>query len=233
MITETVATLIRQARLANGSLGDGVTPSADETSDDMLALNLLLASWDMAIYTHTQESKALTLGVAAYTWGTGGDINTERPLDIVDQAFIRDGTQDSPVKLWTEREYNETGDKSSAGMPEYIYFKPSYPLAYIYLYPTPDAAYTIYLTSLKAMAELTSSTAEVSLSQEFAAAIKWNLAIELAPNYNVPVTPVMMGRAQQTKSIIINRAIKHKIYPAKFDDVTGSSNSGVRPNILS
>src|SRR5574343_577293 len=185
MISLTVNNLLRQARLVNGSLGDGVTITADELIDDMLALNLLLASWDLSIYANVQETKALTSGVASYTWGTGGDINTERPIDLLDQTYIRSGDIDYTVELITQPEYNAIPNKSTSSRPDKIFFDPKMAFAYVYFYPVPDSAYVVYLTSLKAVTELTDGANTVYLPQETLAALKWNLAVELAPNYNV------------------------------------------------
>lgn len=219
-ITWTGTELLEQARYANGSFGDGVTMSADEVADDLIALNMLLASWDAQLYAHTQESKALTAGTASYTWGVGGNINTARPIELLDQTFIRVGSTDYPINKISQAEYNGISDKSTGGRPEYIFFDPQVSLAYIYLYPTPNSTDSIYLTSLKGITEITDATATLGVLPELAAALKWNLAVELAPNYGVPVTQIMMMRAQQTKSVVLNRAFKQKMFPVRFDNMT-------------
>lgn len=223
MITWTGSELLRQARLANGSLGEGMTMHATEVNDDLVALNLLLASWDIQLYAHTQETKAMVVGDADYTWGTGGNINTARPIDLLDLTFIRIGTIDYPVSKITEVEYKQIPDKSSSGRPEKIWFDPQFPLAVIYLSPVPDSTDTLYLTSLKGISEITDVTATVSIPQETAAAIKWNLAIELAPNYGVQVTPIMAQRAMQTKSVVLARAFMYRVNTVSFDNMLDQS----------
>src|SRR5574343_172042 len=223
MITWTGLEILEQARYANGSFGDGIVMSADEVQDDLIALNMLLASWDAVLYANTQETKTLTAGDADYTWGTGGEINTTRPIDLLDQTFIRSGSIDYPVSLITQSEYNGITDKATTGRPEKVFFDPKTPLAYLYFYPTPSSADVVYLTSLKAISEITDHTAALSIPPELAVALKWNLSVELAPNYSVPVSQVMATRAQQTKAIVLNRAFKYRMEEAGFDDITGRS----------
>lgn len=233
-ITWTGIELLEQARYANGSFGDGITMSAEEVSDDLIALNMLLASWDIVLYATTQETKTLTASDASYSWGTGGDINTDRPVEFLDQTFIRRGDVDYPVRLVNQGVYNAISNKSITGLPEIIYFDPKYPLAYIYLYPSPDAADTLYLTSRKALSEITDSTQAISIPSELAAALKWNLSVELAPNYGVPITQVMALRAAETKGIVMARAFKYRMEPAKIDNVTGKNRvSSSNTSILS
>lgn len=223
MVTWTALEILEQARYANGSFGDGLVMSADEIQDDLIALNMLLASWDVVLYANTQETKALTPGTASYTWGTGGNINTDRPIDLLNQTFVRSGTTDYPVELITQAEYNGISDKATSGRPEKVFFDPKTPLAYLYFYPTPSSADTVYLTSLKAISEITDHTAALSIPPELAVALKWNLSVELAPNYSVPVSQTMAMRAVQTKTVVLNRAFRYRMTEASFDNVTGRS----------
>lgn len=233
MNTWTGTELLKQARYANGSLGDGVTMTADEVATDLIALNMLLATWDIDYYAAVTEAFTLTANTAAYTWKlTTGDITTDRPVDLLDQTYILRGDISYPVRLITSAVYQAIGNKTVTGMPELIFFDPMMPAANLHLYPVPDAADVIYLTSLKALAEITDATAEIALHQDMVGALKWNLAVELAPNYGVPVTPLMQLRARETKGQVDARAFKYRMEPAKLDNMTGR-NQPASTSILS
>jgi hypothetical protein len=93
--------LTRALRIAQVfAQGDDIT-GTDEETDALSVLNSLLASWsaERLLVPHLEtDSLTLTASDGEYTIGSGGDINTTRPLRI-EHAFVRDsGNNDYPVR---------------------------------------------------------------------------------------------------------------------------------------
>jgi hypothetical protein len=209
MLTVTVGDIITQARKANGTLGDGIVIAAEEASDDLMALNMMLAEWSASgygIFVDTEETFTLTANKYIYDWGsaaTATNFVSPRPNDICDQTFLRIGEVDYKVGLIGQAEYDSISDKTiTKAWPNKIFFEASYPLARVYLYPVPDQAYSIHITSSKVMDSLVNLVDTVVLPSQYAAALKWNLSMEIAPNYGVQVTPIIANRAKVSLNIV-------------------------------
>ena len=127
-------------------------PSAEESADGLSAMNQMLASWAASRYTSAsvpQTSFALTSGVASYTIGSGGAINTTRPTTIY-QAHITQGGIDYPLRVVALGEYEAIPDKSTTGsIPEVMAIRPGYPMSTLHLYPAPGSGCTLVMDKLR------------------------------------------------------------------------------------
>lgn len=184
-------------------VGDAVTN--DELNDAISALNLMLQGWatpphNLTVQALTHETKTLTAGTATYTIGVGGDINSARPTDI-QHAFIRDASNyDWPLDKIGVIEYQQEPDKTTQARPEKFAYEPVHSLGKIYLHPTPNAAETLCIDSIKPLADLAYSGlgTTLTLPGETLVAVKFNLAIELAPEFGAQPSQVVIVRAQET-----------------------------------
>src|SRR3972149_6453264 len=180
-----VSTLIKSAMRKAGVLSSGETPEASREAEVLEALQIMLRSWAqkrILVFASIKESFSLVSTQSLYTWGTGGNITTTRPHQVIG-AFIRDsGGTDHPIGIISEGQYRVISSKATAGQPEYLFYHPLYPLGAIYLYPTPQDIETMWLESLKPFTE-TSSFGTVadtlSFPPNYEEAIKYNLAIRI------------------------------------------------------
>ncbi len=176
-----------------------VSPTSDQDSFALLALNALLALWSakgLMIPFLTDDNHTLSAGTASYTIGSSGTINTARPIKIV-EAYIQDSASvDYPVETnMTLDEYNRIADKSAQSRPTRLYYDPEYPLGKIYLDPNPDAAYELYISSLKQLPSFASISATMVLPAEYEKALSLSLAVDLAPELNVVLSQVVIQQA--------------------------------------
>lgn len=162
-----------------------------ELADSKLALNMMLSNWlldDLIVWAYTKDTHTLAAGTESYTIGTGLTINTEAPYDIFD-AFIRQSGKDYPIEIIGEERYNAIPNKSATGRPYLLWYEkassgvPSAAGGTIYLYFSPNAADTLYLYSKKKLADITSLTADLTFPAGYEAAVKWNLALDLVPEF--------------------------------------------------
>jgi len=215
----TARTLIKAALRAIGVIASGETPSASEMADGLEALQIMLRGWGaerIMVYTTTNEHFTLTANDGDYTIGSGGDFNTTRPTRI-SGAFVRGSGVDVPLKIIGEAEYRAIGTKDAGGTPGQLYYNPAYPLGLIYLYPVPSSALVLYLDNLRPLTEPTTLTDSISFPLEYDEAIKFNLAVRMAPEFGVSVPPEVAAIAMTAKDKIqaLNAALQ--LEPVRLD----------------
>lgn len=181
---------------------------ADEANDGLILLNDMLDSWsndDMTTFSATLESFALT-GASSYTIGVGGTFNTSRPIDI-QSAVVRLASVDYPLKLITQDQYQEEiAIKSiTSPIPQYLTYDNGYPLGTIKMYAVPTSGSTLTLLSDKPLANLSALTTVVDLPPGWKRALKYNLAMDLGPQYGVEV-PASVAATANTSLGAIKRA---------------------------
>lgn len=199
----TALQMIKTALRRTGALAAGETPTSDESEDARQTLNTMLDAWAtnrLMVYQILQEALSVVANTASYTIGSGGVFNTTRPTKLDDSSFIRISGIDYPLTLVAADAYAATPVKGTLStIPYVIACDYAYPLATIYLYPTPSAAATLYLRSWKVLQSFAALTTDLALPPGYQRAIEWNLAKELCPEYGVPVTNDIMREAVGSK----------------------------------
>lgn len=186
-------------------LGLGIlTPSTTNRNNGLIAMNHMLASWGAErslVYVVSRENFTLTINKASYTIGSAGDFNTVRPVKIVD-AFYRDAGVDFPLHIGILKEHNSIIDKAVDGAPRTIYYVPEFPLGKILLDFEPDKAYTLFIDSWKHLEESASLSTNFTGPPEYRRAIIYNLAIELAPEFDAVLSKEVFAIANESKAAI-------------------------------
>ena len=224
----TIRELIKSALRAIGAIDPRKTPTELEMSNAMEALNLMLESWytdTLFVYVLTEGSFTLTADDPEYTIGVGGNYNTVRPFDILG-AFCRVSSIDYPLDIIGEDEYNAFAAKTSSGIPARLNYLPESPLGKIRLYPAPLSAYALHLQMKTPLAEITDLDQTITFEPGYKAAIKWNLAIDLAPEWDAEPSQVVVARAAKTLDDISTQNMARRgIEPARLD-LFGKSGAG-------
>lgn len=197
----TVQTRLNRAMRLIGQIGSGESPTTDETADCLTALNAMLDSWrNDRLMCFAFQTLTLTLanGDDTYTIGTSGDVNTTRPVDILD-AYIVDGNVSYPVKLIGEKEYASIIDKTTtADWPDVMLFRPTVAssLATVIVYPVPNAARTMKIVCRVPVTAFSAASDTVTLPPGWEEAIDSNLAIRIAPEFETraPAEVVQMAK---------------------------------------
>lgn len=191
-----------------GVLAVGENASANELADGLERANEMLDSWsaeNLMIYAKVREEFSLSAGKDSYTIGTNGspDFNTSRPVDYLSFGLEHDGgNTETPVKIISQGQYAGLRSKSvTSNIPFYVFIEGTWPNDTLKLYPVPSESNTLVIYSLKALSEFTKN-ADIDLPQGYKKALRYNLAVELAPEYGkAPSNEVLMG-AIESKEII-------------------------------
>jgi len=210
-VSETAQTLIKAALRVIGAYAPGETPTTDELADGLECLKLMLRHWsdnNMRIYYTKQDTKVLT-GASSYTIGSGGDINTVRPASIRG-AYVKDSAGiDSILNIIDEAKYRRFQLKTLSGTPEYLWYSPEYPKGKIYIYTLSTG--TLYLDSLKPLTEPALITSTVEFPPGYDEAIKFNLAVRLAPEYGKEPSLIVLALAKSNLNDLEKRNFAEQI----------------------
>lgn len=218
----TARDIIKKALQKNGALIKSESPDYDEAIDGLSALNALIASWSndsLVIYARSWETFSITANVASYTIGTGGALNTSRPSNIV-AAYTRSGGIDYPITIVDDESYNTITFKTAQGIPTFLNYDGGYPLGTVRMYPVPSAAYSLFLLTEKPLTEFASLDTELSMPAGTERALIYNLAIELAPEYNQQVTPSIEKIAAESLGLIRSKVAQVRGMDAFPRDIT-------------
>lgn len=200
----TVRDLVFGALRLIGAVDANASLTAQEAADGMEALNLLIGSLNterLTIYTIRSEEFTLTGGQGSYTMGPGGNFNTARPVRIEDAKY-KVGDQEYPLRVLNDQEWQSLDLRTLGGFPSCLHDSGAYPLAVISLWPVPSAADKVLLFTWKAISEFTQVTDEILLPPGYGRMLKYNLAVELAPEFNAAVPDSVALIARESKAAI-------------------------------
>lgn len=206
--------------------------SDDEANDGLVVLNDMLDSWsneELTTFAYTLESFSLT-GATSYTIGSGGNFNTSRPINIV-TAVVRIATIDYPLKSITQEEYQQQIALKSitSPIPQFIAYDNAYPLGTINLFPVATSGSTLRMLSNKPLANLSALTSTVDLPPGWKKALKYNLAVDLAPQYGQQPDPSIAQQARMAKGAIMRATAINNAMPLIPSDVARYSIYGGTP----
>ena len=200
---------------------------ADEAADGLVALNGMIASWSnttLSIHGLTWESFSLS-AASVYTIGSGQTINTVLPMKI-SAAAINIGSVDYPLTVLTDQQYQQDISFKSiaSNIPDYITYDNGYLIGKIRFYPQLGTAATLKLQSEKVITAFASLAATVDLPPGTDDALVFNLALRLAPEYEIePSKLVYKGAMESLAMIRLNaaraRPMKYSPDPIRTGDI--------------
>lgn len=226
-MSETAQTLIKAALRAINAIATGETPTSPEMADGLEALKIMLRSWsanNIMVYSVSQDTLTMT-GASSYTIGSGGDVNTEWPIEI--KGAVVDTLYN--LRCIGESRYRSLKRSVLGARAAYIYYNPVYPLGV--LYPWPTGGSSMVIDSLKALSDPSTLTTDIEFPTAYDAAIKWNLAIELAPEYGKDPSPLVLKRAHESLKVIESKNMAMQLNAAHPDIKQLSRRPGGRYNI--
>lgn len=219
--------IVKRAMRLIGALGRGETPTDDEQTDGLAALNAMLDSWSI------QELNVFQTLIASYTWSagqasqtigpSGADFTAARPVELVG-AYQRSSDIDYPLHVLTEGEYAAISDKTTqSDIISRIFYNPSNPSGTLYAYPVPSGAATVFLRTWQVLQTFDAATEQIALPPGYEDALVFNLALSLAPEYQRQVPFHVARRAANTLRVLKRRNLE---IPSARMDVALVTNAG-------
>jgi hypothetical protein len=198
--------LIRRAMRSLQALGGTEQPTASEANDALEAFNSLLDSWTagegLTAYEVLEQSFVLVPGQQSYTIGPGGNVNVVRPTDII-EAYIQDGGANNfLLNIRTRDRWNIIGNRGptvTSQIPTDLFYDPQFPLGIINFFPTPNISYTCFFDSQLQQVTFASLATNLSMPPGYERAFVFNLAVEIAAMFGIPIPPMAPGQKNVTE----------------------------------
>jgi hypothetical protein len=84
-----------------------------------------------------------------------------------------------------------------------LYCDYAFPTCMIYIWPTPRLFGTLEMWAYSVMPPFASLTSAIALPDGYEAGLRWNLALNLAPEYGRPIDQMVAAQAQNFKASLV------------------------------
>ena len=202
----TAQTIIDRALRLISAIASGESPTAAESSDGLVALNAMISSWQtekLNVYAFVDTAFTLANADSSYTVGPSGNFNlTPRPSKI-EQCFVRASSIDYQVELIDYERWMAIPDKTtSSDIPIYAYYEPTLSTGTLQLWPVPNTGHSLHIVTWTSLAELAALSTTITLPQGYERALAYNLAIEVASEYEKQPSASVVEIARESKAAI-------------------------------
>lgn len=202
--------LISSALRLIGVLASGETPSAPEANDGLTILNQMLDAWSterLALFTVQRQVVIPAVLKQAYTVGAGGDFNIPRPprIDRVGVISLTNAVQplELPVEMLTDVGWEAIPVKNiSSSLPLKVWNDLGYPLMTLSFWPIPNVQVNFALYTWTALNQFPDLVTDEEFPPGYLKALRYNLAVDLAPEFGREVPPVVAAQAISSKATI-------------------------------
>jgi hypothetical protein len=202
--------LINSALRLIGALAQGESPTADETTDAQLIANQMLDSWTaerLMIFNLDINEFSLVPGQQTYTMGTGGNFNVARPSQIerVSIVSLANPAQplELPLEMVTDADWQAIPVKLiSSTLPQKVYDDGDFPLRSLSYWCIPTVVVKTRIYGWTALTQFADLTTDQTYPPGYTEALRYNLAVRLAPEWGVGLTPEVAQLAMETKATV-------------------------------
>lgn len=227
----TAQTIIDRALRLIGAIASGESPTTAESNDGLTALNAMISSWQtekLNVYAFVDTAFTLVATDASYTVGPAGNFAlTPRPSKI-ENVYVRANDIDYPVELIDKDKWLSIPDKTSdSDIAIYAYYEPTLATGTLQLWPVPNTAYSLHIVTWTTLAELSTLGTTITLPQGYERALAYNLAMEIAPEYQLPVPPTVMSIAIESKANIKRANIRPSLAIPDLHGLMGTGKSDI------
>lgn len=212
MSTTTARDLVRSAMQELGILAISETPSAEDASIVFDKLNLMIDLWSGKNLLHSarvEESFSLVANTVSYSIGSNQTLDTAKPLDIVGARIKDSANLDYNLAVIGRKFYNAESDKTSQGKPTKVFYdkeetQQANQSGTLYFHPSPDYAYTLYLTMTKPFTEFSSLDSNITFPVGYKKALVENLAVNIASAFGSSISQELAYNAADSFKTIEN-----------------------------
>jgi hypothetical protein len=184
-----------------GAYEAGNQPRSIQVVNAAEALDMMLKSWQRDGFLWLKQTVYITLVAAqsAYTIGpastdtvttdaVGAVPFTQRPSRVFFPArrTISSGYEVPLVGPISRQEYMSLSNKATPGTPNQVYYDPRINSGALYVWPVPTSVGDqVVLTADRTIEDIGDEEKTLDIPPEDIRTVKWNLALELAPEYGM------------------------------------------------
>ena len=221
----TVQGIVTDALREIGALASGETCPAADAADGMAALNRLIDQWAaerLLIYAEVRYTGTLLpVGTVTYAIAPAGKFTVPGATVFVSKAGYYDSTDatqaETMLEQFGEAEWQAEGNKIlTATAPTHYKLERAAAATNIRYWPIPTSATlvgTLYVPS--PVTEFTSLVTAIALPAGYRRMLVKNLACELAPSYEHPISADLRQQAVESKGVVkrSNRQDRNVYFP--------------------
>ena len=188
-----------------GMLAEGETPSAETSADALSAMNQMIESWNterLSIFSTQDQVFTWPASVISRTFGPTGDFVGNRPILIDDSTYFRDASTGISygIKIINQQQYDGIAVKTvTSTYPQVLWINMSYPDIEMYVYPVPTRALEWHFISVEELSRPATLATSLTFPPGYLRAFRYNLAVELAPEFGVEPSPTVVRIAMTSK----------------------------------
>lgn len=219
-------------------IAEGETPSAQAQTDAFNILGDMLDDWSnqsLLRFPPIVENFNYVPGQQSYQMGTNGtpDFSTPRP-QAIEQALTQIvGTNPAnqiPIEIVNQQQWADIVVKTvQSSLPLKLWIQDTFPNMTLNFWPVPNIANQVVLFSHKPFTAIANVTSTISFPPGWAKALRYNLAIELAPEYGRSPSETVVAMAIESKAGIKRQNTKPLLMktdvfrsgPGAFNWITG------------
>ena len=201
----TAGEIIKGALRLIGQLAEGEEPSAETMQDSITAINQMIQSWDierLSVFSTQDQVFTWPANIASRTIGPTGDFVGNRPIEVDDATYFKDPSSGLSfgIKLINQQQYDGIAMKTvTSTYPQVIWVNNTFPDMEMTVYPVPTRALEWHIISVEQLTEVSSVATNMYFPPGYLRAFRYNLAMELAPEFGVEPSPQVQRIAMSSK----------------------------------
>lgn len=224
-----------------GVLDATSTPDSDSARDGLIDLNQMMDAWNaesLMIFTRLIQDFNFVPSQQVYTLGSGGNFNVERPAEIERASVVLVNNPQAveiPIKIYSDQEWQQVTLKAvDSTFPLSMYDDGGFPFRSLSFWPIPrDTSSKFRMYSWAQLLRFADLSTSYSFPPAYAKAIKYNLALELAPQYPISGRDMSEVAFHAQSSIAKIKAANTSDEQMSSDLVAGLSNRKIRNELFS
>ena len=208
VIYQTAQILIQRAYRDAGLMQEGDIPTASQYSDALTTLNDIANLWQtqgLKLWMIQDLAVPLVAGQGTYTLGITGDVVMDKPLRVI-QAYNLDNTNiRRPLVPLSREEWTRLSQVTQQGQINSYFVDKQLNLLIIHFWLIPDSVAATSIAHLVTQTQIpnfTSITDTMQFPPEWAIALRWALADELATGQPQPIMDRCERKALQYRTML-------------------------------
>jgi hypothetical protein len=188
-----------------GMLAEGETPSAETSADALSAMNQMIESWNterLSVFSTQDQVFTWPASTISRTLGPTGDFVGNRPILIDDATYFKDASTGISygIKIINQQQYDGIAVKTvTSTYPQVVWVNMTYPDIEMYIYPVPTRALEWHFISVEELSRPATLATSLTFPPGYLRAFRYNLAVELAPEFGVEPSPTIVRIAMTSK----------------------------------
>jgi hypothetical protein len=201
----TAGEIIKGSLRLIGQLAEAEEPSAATMQDSIAAVNQMIQSWNterLSVFSTQDQVFTWPAGQATRTLGPTGNFVGNRPIEIDDSTYFKDPTTNLSfgIKIINQQQYNGIALKSVVSTyPQVMWVNNTFPDMTLTIYPVPSKTLEWHIVSVEELTQITNTATNMFFPPGYLRAFRYNLAMELAPEFGVEPSPQVVRIAMTSK----------------------------------